>query len=97
MAPMIVYPFILFGGFGSNNKAQFAWLSWMQYISPIKYGSEAMLSNEFANDPNNISQDLYSFLSYSLGYNYCCAILILLTLGLRVIAYFCLRMRVRKF
>jgi ABC-type multidrug transport system permease subunit len=55
MAPLIVFPFILFGGLVSNNKAQLAWLSWIQYISPIKYCAEALLSNEFANDPNNIS------------------------------------------
>jgi ABC-type multidrug transport system permease subunit len=58
MAPLIVFPFILFGGLVSNNKAQLAWLSWIQYISPIKYCAEALLSNEFANDPNNMSQDL---------------------------------------
>lgn len=29
MAPLIVFPFILFGGLVSNNKAQFAWLSWI--------------------------------------------------------------------
>lgn len=97
MAPLIVFPLILFGGLISNNKSQLAWLSWIQYISPIKYGAEALLSNEFINDPNNIKNDLMSFLSYNLGYSYCCAILILLIFGFRTIAFFCLKLRVKKF
>lgn len=97
MAPLIAFPFILFGGLVSNNGAQLKWLSWIQYISPIKYGAEALLWNEFANDPNNIKTDIMSFLSYHLGYGYCCAILILLTLVLRTIAFGCLKLRVRKF
>ena len=58
MAPLIVFPFILFGGLVSNNKSQLAWLSWIQYISPIKYGAEAILWNEFNHDPNNIEDDM---------------------------------------
>jgi ABC-type multidrug transport system permease subunit len=97
MAPLIVFPFILFGGLVSNNKSQLAWLSWIQYISPIKYGAEALLWNEFTIDPNGIKNDMMSFLSYNLGYSYCCAILILLILGFRTIAFFCLKLRVKKF
>ena len=41
MAPLIVFPLILFGGLISNNKSQLAWLSWIQYISPIKYAPES--------------------------------------------------------
>jgi ATP-binding cassette, subfamily G (WHITE), eye pigment precursor transporter len=92
-----VFPFILFGGFFSNNKVQLNWLSWIQYISPIKYATEALIYNEFTLDPNGIGNDFESFLNYSLGYNYCIAILIALMVLFRILAFVCLRLRVRKF
>jgi hypothetical protein len=40
-------PLILFGGQFANSKNIQAWISWFQYISPIRYGLEAMTVNEF--------------------------------------------------
>jgi hypothetical protein len=56
-----------------------------------------LLWNEFINDPNNIKEDMMSFLSYYIGLGYCCAILILLILSFRTISFGCLKMKVRKF
>lgn len=50
LSPLFVMPMILFGGLMSNNAAQFDWLSWIQYISPMKYAAEAILYTEFMYD-----------------------------------------------
>ena len=47
LAPIIIMPLILFGGQFANSKNIQAWISWFQYISPIRYGLEAMTVNEF--------------------------------------------------
>ncbi len=47
LSPIIVMPLILFGGQFANSKNIQAWISWFQYLSPIRYGLEAMTANEF--------------------------------------------------
>lgn len=47
LSPIIVMPLILFGGQFANSKNIQAWISWFQYLSPIRYGLEAMTVNEF--------------------------------------------------
>lgn len=56
-----------------------------------------MVYNEFTLDPNGIGNDFVTFLNYSLGYNKCIGILIALIFLFRILAFICLRMRVRKF
>jgi len=46
VAPLAVFPMLLFGGLFANNES-LSWLSWIQYISPIKYCTEALMWNEF--------------------------------------------------
>ena len=43
VAPTIVFPFILFAGFFSNSGTQPVWISWFQWVSPIRYGVEALV------------------------------------------------------
>lgn len=47
LSPIIIMPLILFGGQFANSKNIQPWISWFQYISPIRYGLEAMTANEF--------------------------------------------------
>ena len=47
IAPIIMLPIILFGGQFANSGDIQAWISWFQYISPIRYGLEALCRNEF--------------------------------------------------
>ena len=42
IAPLFTMPMILFGGFIANTDTIPAWLGWVQYISPIRYGNEAV-------------------------------------------------------
>ena len=47
LAPIVMMPLILFGGQFANSDNIQAWISWFQYISPIRYGLEALVVNEF--------------------------------------------------
>ena len=47
VSPLIILPFMLFSGFFANAGSYGAWISWFQYISPIKYALEAFIWNEF--------------------------------------------------
>jgi hypothetical protein len=90
-------PMILFGGLLSNNKEQLAWISWLQYISPIKYGAEALLDIELMNDKYTIRENMMDFLDYKIGYLNCIWILLALIICFRLIAFFTFKMLIRKF
>lgn len=47
LAPIIMMPIILFGGQFANSDNIQAWISWFQYVSPIRYGLESFVRNEF--------------------------------------------------
>ena len=47
LAPVFVMPMMLFGGLFTNNNEAPEWLSWIQYISPIKYCAEGLTYTEF--------------------------------------------------
>ena len=53
IAPVIMMPMMLFGGQFANSGNIQAWISWFQYISPIRYGYEALCRNEFENRSYN--------------------------------------------
>lgn len=38
IAPVIIVPFVIFAGFFKNIASLPAWIGWIQYISPVKYG-----------------------------------------------------------
>ena len=42
IAPVFTMPIILFGGFITNNEAVGAYISWMEWVSPIRYANEAL-------------------------------------------------------
>lgn len=60
LAPVIVMPLILFGGQFTNSGTLQSWISWVQYISPVRYGFEAVVRNEFDSRSFNSSMVLYS-------------------------------------
>ena len=47
LAPIIVMPLILFGGQFSNAGTIQSWISWLQYVSPIRYAFEVLVTNEY--------------------------------------------------
>ena len=99
IAPIIMLPIILFGGQFANSGDIQAWISWFQYVSPIRYGFEASLRNEFANYhglPIYIP-DPIKFLNFNLGFDNCMILLALTAVGIKVIAFICLKILIKKF
>jgi ABC-2 type transporter len=70
LVPIIILPFVVFGGQFSNSGNYQAWISWFQYVSPIRYGYEALIRNEF--DHRNYNTTL---ILQSLSRNYTLPIL----------------------
>lgn len=63
LSPVIMMPIMLFGGQFANAGNIQAWISWFQYISPIRYGFESFVRNEFderSYDPSLIMTHLTS-------------------------------------
>jgi ABC-type multidrug transport system ATPase subunit len=62
LGPVIILPFLLFGGLFLNNDSAPQWLVWLQYLSPIKYGYAALMTTYWkdhgpieCNDPTGLS------------------------------------------
>jgi len=57
LTPAILMPFVLFSGFFKNTGNLSDWISWIQYISPVKYTFSAYVHNEVLNvGASNIGQ-----------------------------------------
>eukprot|EP00741_Cyanophora_paradoxa_P002580 tig00000605_g2503.t1 len=46
-APMLIMPLMIFSGFMVSNAGIPVYFDWIKYISPMKYGYEALLKNEY--------------------------------------------------
>ena len=46
VTPIVILPFLLFSGYFKNSGNIPAWIGWIQYISPLKYGFAAIAINE---------------------------------------------------
>ena len=46
LVPVIMLPIILFGGLFANLSSFPRWIFWLQYLSPIRYGFEALVRHE---------------------------------------------------
>lgn len=97
MGPIFVMPMLLFGGLFANNNICPVWLRWVQYVSPMKYASEAILTVEFLHDPRNLRDNLLEFLDYRMGYWACIGIFVGLIVLFRTIAFFFFKLLIRKF
>ena len=86
---------LLFGGLFANNNS-IPWLSWIQYISPIKYCAEALMWNEFRYDEYGLRDDIMGFVGYTLGFTNCVLIFIALIVMFRVMAFLMFRVLVSK-
>jgi ABC-type multidrug transport system permease subunit len=89
-------PFILFGGFFVNLGDVYVWLRWIQYLSPIRYSTEALLRNEFEDNPKYAGMVTYEKYHYDLGLGACLGILAALSIAFRLFALLALRLTVSK-
>lgn len=97
LAPALAMPMMLFGGLLANNKVAPWWIRKLQYLSPMRYGAEALLQNELMYDQDGLKDGLMEFLDYNLGYWNCIFIFIGIIIFLRVLAFIMFKMLIRKF
>jgi len=45
--PLLLLPFIIFGGLFANTSSLPIWIRWLQWASPLKYAYTALMQNEF--------------------------------------------------
>lgn len=76
VVPIILIPLVLFSGLFKNTGNIPAWLGWIQYISPLKYGYLAFIENEMKYRPSNIAD-----LNFDVSFWAAIGILIGLSIG----------------
>lgn len=100
MTNVIVLPFILFAGTLINETSTDPWLRWIKYLSPVKYASEAGITNEFENNSDITFQGGWEAtldrLNFTLGIGPCIGILCAYCVVLRIIAFYCLKYMIKK-
>lgn len=95
---IIVMPMVLFGGQFSNSGTLQAWISWLQYVSPIRYAFEAVIINEF--DNRHYDEGQYNprlFMGFNVGMWKCLLLLACFAVILRIISLIFLRLLITKF
>ena len=96
--PMIILPMMLVGGFTSNVGTFPDWIMWFQYISPVRYGMEALVINEFGSreyGPEDV--DFLEFTGFNIGMWQCILLLVAIILVMRTISMVSLWGLVSKF
>mmetsp|Transcript_23349 Transcript_23349/g.20737 ORF Transcript_23349/g.20737 Transcript_23349/m.20737 type:complete len:189 (-) Transcript_23349:122-688(-) len=65
---LFMLPFIVFGGFIVNLNDAGGYISWVQYFSPIRYSTEALLRNEFEDNGDYTGGEaLFDRYGYDIG------------------------------
>lgn len=59
VAPSIILPLAIFSGLFAGSAAMPAYFRWIQYLSPIKYGFESLVKNEYMNGDVRADPPLY--------------------------------------
>lgn len=59
---------MLFGGMSANSASYSPYVEWIQYLSPVRYGFEALVWNEYG--PLDIPEDQPNpliYMSFNIG------------------------------
>lgn len=96
LVTVAMLPFILFAGFFVNLDDIYVWLRWLQYLSPIRYSTEAILRNEFEDNSKYDGIVTYQKYNYDLGLTNCLIILAAFAVGFRILALIALKVTVAK-
>lgn len=78
------------GGFYANVDLIPSWFSWLQYLSPARYGLESLVQLQFEDFERNSPTipNPIEYLGYNIGYGKCWAASIGIALGLRIICFY---------
>lgn len=94
---LITLPSMMFAGLFANTSTMFSFLSWIQWLSPVRYAFEAGLISEFK--PRGREYLYEDFLGFGtrLGYWKCQACMLGLTFAARLISLLALKLNIKKF
>ena len=99
---------MLFAGLWANTETMPAYLYWIQWMSPMRYGCEALAHTQFDEAHNlvqthenlpfvtDIPQTYMEVMGYDLGYANCLLSLLGLFIFWQIMAYFALISQVKK-
>lgn len=98
LTPAFTVPLMLAGGFMVDNDQLGSWFVY-KYISPYRYGYEGLIRNEYDNLDGITTKDADSYVSnkhLNESYGEACWILLGISIGIRIIAYYALKFVTRK-
>ncbi|EAR86589.1 ABC-type transport system protein (macronuclear) [Tetrahymena thermophila SB210] len=91
ITPMMIMPFMLFGGFYKNADDMPAWNRWIQWLSNYRYTFEAYARNNYEGSPFTI--DPVEQLGLNVGKWNCVLILFCLFIGFQTLALLLLKFK----
>lgn len=97
VSSLITLPAILFGGLFVNNSTVFKELSWIQWLSPVRYGFECLAIAEYK--PRGLEEFYQEGLGFGTKLNFwgCIGLLFLLTILSRIASIVVLQLNIKKF
>ena len=99
IAPAFTMPAILFGGLFANTDTMPKWLSWLQWISPIRYTNEMMAHSQYDGvhtSPPDFPAIFLEYSGFTIGFWKCFAIMCGLTLFWRIFSLVILKLQIKK-
>ncbi len=97
VSPIFMMPMILFSGYFANIGNYPDWMMWLQYLSPIRYGLESYVRNEFGKRNYQPGQEnMVVVLAYNIGLWQCLVIMAGFAIALRIISMIMLRLLVDR-
>ena len=67
---LFLLPAMIFGGLFLNVSSVPSWLRWLQWVSPIRYGTSAVMENQFGGWTAPGAQDYYVSMDVNDGFPY---------------------------
>lgn len=95
-APLFSLPVMLFGGLFANAGTIPAYLSWIQYLSGIRYAFECLVRANWPDDTDE-GKEILESLGFDIGYWKCIIALLILAFVFRCISFVVVKSKVGKF
>ena len=97
LAPVIIMPLMLVGGFYVNQDSMPIWMRIFSYIAPFKYSFNTFARTEFEGSPYPLAERMLNFLDIQTSISECFLYQIILILCLQTASVIFLKLLVEKF
>jgi ABC-type polysaccharide/polyol phosphate export permease len=91
---IVLMPIFILAGLFNKLTSMPKWISWLQYLSPYRYGFQLIMQNEYRDEIYGLPDHPYNYqedLGYTLNYTENFVILFVLTFGFYFMGYLLLR------